>query len=158
LSWAMCTGIALPLYELPTALHGTPEVAPRIHVRGELEEVQFHWWNVPAVLPVRWHGRIQLLRWGSKSRRSRLPLGGWIPEERIESGRFAGAEPEPVIIPAVLGHHSGMWFVINTGIRGAVICDAGGPVVYMLTKRSTNYYRNMTEQAGTMPVFVDQVI
>ena len=31
-------------------------------------------------------------------------------------------------------------------------------VVYMLVKPSTNYYRNMTEQAPLMPVLVGQVI
>jgi hypothetical protein len=34
----------------------------------------------------------------------------------------------------------------------------GGPVVYMLVRPSSNYYRNMTEQEPLMPVLVDQVI
>ncbi len=36
--------------------------------------------------------------------------------------------------------------MIIEGIRGVLIWDrANGPVVYMLTEPSTNYYRNMTE-------------
>jgi len=154
----MCMGIALPLYDLPVTLHAVPEVVSRIHRRGEFDEVQFHWWNVPTSLPVRWFGRVQLLRWGSKDRRARLPRGGWIDEASLEAGPLAGAAPEEVIIPAVLGHDKGMWFVITTGIRGVVVGDAGGPVVYMLTRPATNYYRNMTEQSRTMPVLVNQVI
>ena len=154
----MCMGIAIPLYDLPAALHAMPSVVSRLHRRGELEEVQFHWWNSPALLPVRWDGRIQLLRWGSKSRRSRLPMGGWIAEDDVAEGHFAGSSPEAVVIPAVLGCEAGMWFVIDTGIRGVVIHDGAGPVVYMLTRPSTNYYRNMAQQTATMPVLVGQVI
>lgn len=136
----MCTGIALPIDNLPAVLHGTPAVTSRIHRRGDVDEVQFHWWNSPAVLPVQWFGRVQLLPWGSKSRRSCLPNGGWIAQERIEEGILAAASPEPVVIPAAMGHENGMWFVIDSGIRGVVIQGSNGPVVYMLTRPSTNYY------------------
>jgi hypothetical protein len=63
------TGIALPLYELPTALLDLPTVRDRVHDRHGQPEVQFHWWHEPTFLPVRLCGRIQLVRWGSKARR-----------------------------------------------------------------------------------------
>lgn len=155
----MCTGIALPLSELPASLLGTPTVTARVYLREGREEVQFHWWQTPTVLPVRWEGQLQFLPWGSKQRRgSTLPLGGWVSEEGILAGMFAGASPEPVVIPAVLGQHAGTWFLISEGVRGFVVFDRTGPVVYMLTRPATNYYRNMTEQQPMMPVFVNQVI
>jgi hypothetical protein len=57
-----------------------------------------------------------------------------------------------------LGHDAGMWFVIDQGVRGVVVHDAAGPVVYVLTRPSTNYYRNLAQQAAVMPVLVGQVI
>jgi hypothetical protein len=82
-----------------------------------------------------------------------------VAAERVEAGVFAALGPEPVVIPANLGHHRGTWFLITTGIRGVVLPDVpGGPVVYLLVRPSTNYYRNMTEQEPLMPVLVDQVI
>ena len=71
---------------------------------------------------------------------------------------LAGARPEPVVIPAALGQHRGTWFLISEGIRGVVLQSRTGPVAYLLTVKSSNYYRNMTEQEPWMPVLVDQVI
>ena len=153
------TGIALPLYDLPAGLLKHPVVAGRVHRRGDQEEVQFHWWHDPHVLPVRLCGQVRLLRWGSKARKgTALPFGGWVAEDHIAAGALAAARPEPVVIPASLGHDRGTWFVINEGVRGVVVYDRGEPVVYVLTRPSSNYYRNMTEQHDVMPVLVGQVI
>jgi len=153
------TGIALPLYELPTDLLAAPGVRARVHERHGQPELQFHWWQTPTVLPVRLFGRVQLVRWGSKARSGTpLPYGGWVREDRLAAGVFAGSTPEPVVIPAVLGHDRGTWFVIDEGVRGVVVRDQAGPVVYMLMRPSSNYYRNMTQQTPTMPVLVGQVI
>src|SRR5262245_45182230 len=113
------TGIALPLYELPSALLDTAEVRDRIHERHGQPEVQFHWWQSPTFRPVRSCGRIRLVRWGSKARAgTALPYGGWVSEDQLAAGVFAAARPEPVVIPAALGHDAGMWFVIDRGVRG----------------------------------------
>lgn len=155
----MCTGIALPRDELPLAMLEDPRIRERIYSREGREEVQFHWWQTPTVLPVRWRGRLQLIAWGSKARRrSPLPVGGWLTEEDLQAGTFAASRPEAVVIPAVFGHHVGTWFLINEGIRGVVVDSPAGPVVYMLVQPASNYYRNMTEQSPTMPIFVGQVI
>jgi hypothetical protein len=151
------TGIALPLSELPARLHRVDAVTDRVYVRaGVLEEVQFHWWQEPAMLPVRWDGRLELLRWGSKDRRSPLPLGGWVPEDRVEA--LAGARPERVVVPARFGWDNGAWFAITTGVHGVAVRVRGGSVVYLLTRAPTNYYRNLTQQQPAMPLFVGQVI
>ena len=76
------TGIALPLYDLPAAILDTPDVRTRIHIREGREEVQFHWWQTPAVLPVRFCGGVRLVRWGSRQRAGTpLPYGGWVAED-----------------------------------------------------------------------------
>jgi hypothetical protein len=154
----MCTAIALAPSEIPVALARQYRLAERIYPRERREEYQFHWWQVPTLLPVRRNGRLEILTWGSKSRRGPLPYGGWIALDHIAAGVIAGATPEEVVIPANLGHEKGTWFVINEGIKGVVIDAAGGPVVYMLTEPASNYYRNMTERSPMMPLFVDQVI
>jgi hypothetical protein len=81
-----------------------------------------------------------------------------VSEDQVSAGAFAAARPEPVVIPASLGHDAGMWFVIDRGVRGVVVRDGTGPAVYVLTRPATNYYRNMTQQAPMMPVLVGQVI
>ena len=62
------------------------------------------------------------------------------------------------MIPAHFGHQKGTWFLINEGIKGVVVATRRGPVVYMLVEAASNYFRNMTEQSPTMPLFVNQVI
>lgn len=152
------TGIALPLSELPIHLLDSPHVARRTHDREGRREVQFHWWQSPKLLPVRWEGSLQLLPWGSTDPRSALPFGGWIGEEQVKAGTLTDASPVRVVIPAVMGYDAGTWFAINEGVRGVVITGRTGPIVWILTRPSTNYYRNMTEQQARMPVLVHQVI
>ena len=95
----------------------------------------------------------------NRSRRGGLPYGGWIPRTDLDCGLLGGARAEDVVIPANLGFHRGTWFLIIEGIRGVLVRDrAAGPVVYMVTEPSTNYYRNMTEQEPMMPELVGQVI
>jgi hypothetical protein len=155
----MCTGIALALSELPAGCAADPRLAGRVYNREGREEIQFHWWQTPTLLPVRWEGQLHLLPWGCKSKRGPLPVGGWLPRDWVEDGSFAAAGAEPAVVPANLGHHKGTWFLIAEGIRGLVLRDRDGrPVVYLLTEPATNYYRNMTEQEPMMPVLVGQVI
>jgi hypothetical protein len=72
----MCTGIALPLDQLPTAVIDRHRLRERVYERAGVPEVQFHWWHEPAYLPVRLDGRVAIVRWGSKDRRGPLPYGG----------------------------------------------------------------------------------
>lgn len=154
----MCTAIALLTSELPLNLPEGTVRAERLHARENREEFQFHWWQIPSILPVRWDGKLKVLPWGSKSRFGALPSGGWIPKEQVDGGLFASAKLEPVVIPANLGFQKGTWFLIFEGIHGVVIQSWFGPIVYMLTRPATNYYRNMTGQSPTMPLLVNQVI
>lgn len=151
----MCNGIALMVSELPSDL--LVGLGNRTYMREGRPEVQFHWWQRPALLPVRWDGSLRLCRWGSNERRSRLPYGGWLSRDHVAAGILD--RPETGVIPANLGFDKGTWFLITEGIQAVVLPGVpGGPVVYMLAEPASNYYRNMTEQSPMMPVFVNQVI
>jgi hypothetical protein len=152
----MCTAIAISISELPVELVHRHRLAGRVYLREKLKEFRFHWWETPTILPVRRDGRLEILSWGSNVRRGPLPYGGWVSEEHVREGLFHC--PEEVVIPANLGCQKGTWFLIVEGIRGIVIETRSGPIVYMLTEPASNYYRNMTEQSPTMPVFINQVI
>jgi hypothetical protein len=155
----VCTGIALTLCDVPAALVERHHLADRVYDRAGTKELQFHLWQAPALLPVQWEGRLQVLPWGTKERRGPRPTGGWITTDQLAAGLVSALRPEEAIIPANLGHHQGTWFVISVGIRGVVLPNLPtGPVVYMLVEKASNYYRNMTEQQKLMPVLVDQVI
>lgn len=151
------TGLALMLSEVPNDI--ADEYPERVYERERRQEIQFHWWQAPTLIPVVWNGQFQVLRWGNKDRRGRLPYGGWIALSQIEAGALAHVRPEEVVIPANLGHHRGVWFMVEEGFRGVILPSVpGGPVVYLLVEPATNYYRNMTEQSDTMPALVNQVI
>ena len=153
----MCTSLAMPLCDVPADLaerhHGM------VFLREGMPEMQFHLWFRPALLPVRWEGRLRFLPWGSKRRGDAIPYGPWIPEDLIESGSFAHVQVERAIVPVSLGCDRGTWFLIEDGIWAAVLPDAaGGPVAYMLTQPSTPYYRNMTGHRERMPCLIRQTI
>src|SRR6266404_1843610 len=132
------TGIAVIPSELSASL--VAKLAGRVHNRAGRDELQFHWWQDPCLLPVRWDGAVRLLTWGCKDRRARIPFGGWLDRGHVEAGALGHARPDE-------------------GVSAVVLPDApGGHVAYMLTEPSTNYYRNMTGQSPTMPVLVDQVM
>lgn len=151
------TGVALPLSDLPLALAERPEVTDRLYNRHGLIEVRFMWQHGPTVLPVRWCGSVRLFGWGCQKRKgTRLPYGPWVPEDRVRAGAFH--RPERVEIPAYFGFQCGVWVGLNEGVRGVMLEDATGPVVYMLVKPSTNYYRNLTQQTPVVPVLINQVI
>ena len=151
------TAIALITSELPDAM--LADLTGRVHDRSGCKEVRFEWWTDPCVLPVRWDGALRLVSWGSKARHSRLPEGSCLSHAQIESGKFAHAGPEEVMIPANFGYHRGTWFLIEEGVHGVLLTDVqSGPVVYVLVEPSTNYFRNMTGQSPMMPSLLNQVI
>ena len=118
------TGIAVVPSELPEAI--LAKVASRVHDREGRKEVQFHLWESPTLLPVRWDGAMHLLSWGNTSRRSPLPYGGHVAIEHLENGQLGCTRVEVVTIPANLGFHRGTWFLIEEGVRGVVLPEAPG--------------------------------
>lgn len=155
----MCTAVALALSELPLALVEEHKLADRVHERGGEKEVRFYWMAAPALLPVWWNGRLQIVRWGNKDRAERkLPPTGWTWRESVESGRWSALAPEPVDVPATYALANGVWFRVKQGLRGLLVQDRKGePVVFLMTEPSTRYYRVMC-RAEWMPVLIDEVI
>lgn len=154
---AVCTAVALPVSELPEVV--VSQLTDRVHDRGGEREVRFDWRCRPALLPVWWEGRLQVLRWGNRDRGDRkLPPTGWTWQESVAAGKWVGVRPMPVEVPASYALMNGVWFKVTRGVRGlAVVTPAGEPVVYLLCEPSTRYYRVMT-RAEWMPVLVGEVI
>lgn len=155
----MCVAVALPLSELPVELVEQAGLSARVHDRGGGKEVRFYWRAVPALLPVWWNGRMQVVRWGNRDRGERkLPPTGWTWKETVEAGRWAALEPEPVDVPAAYALMNGVWYRVKQGVRGLLVrTRAEEPVVYLTCEPSTRYYRVMT-RADWMPVLIDEVI
>jgi hypothetical protein len=153
----MCFGVALAVGDLPVPL--TEGLADRVHDRGGEKEVRFLWRAVPALLPVWWDGKLQIVRWGNRDRRERkLPPTGWTWWATVEAGRWSALEPEVVDVPATYGLMNGVWFRVKQGMRGLLVRDRGGnPAVYLICEPSTRYYRVMT-RAEWMPVLVGELI
>ena len=153
----MCTAVALPTSELPDEVLAA--LSGRVHTRGAGKEVRFHWRSVPALLPVWWNGRLQVVRWGNRDRAERkLPPTGWTWKASVEAGKWREMEPEPVEVPAAYGLMNGVWYRVKQGMSGLVVrTRAGEPVVFLLCEPSTRYYRVMT-RAEWMPVLVGEVI
>jgi hypothetical protein len=154
---AVCTAVALPVSELPELV--VQSLADRVHDRGGEREVRFDWRCRPALLPVWWEGRLQVLRWGNRDRNDRkLPPTGWTWQESVEAGKWAGVRPVSVEVPASYAVMNGVWFKVKRGLRGlVVVTPADEPVVYLVCEPSTRYYRVMT-RAEWMPVLVGEVI
>jgi hypothetical protein len=114
---------------------------------------------VPALLPVWWDGRLQIIRWGNRDRRERkLPPTGWTWRATVEAGRWSALSPELVDVPATYGFANGVWFRVRQGMRGLLVRDRGGvPAVYLVCEPATRYYRVMT-RAEWMPTLIDEVI
>ena len=155
----MCTAIALPVSDLPVELMEEYGLSARVHDRGGEKEVRFYWRANPAVLPVWWNGRLQIVKWGNKDRIERkLPPTGWTWRETVEAGKWSALEPEPVEVPAAYALMNGVWYMVKQGVRGLLVrTRTGEPVVYLMCEPSTRYYRIMT-RAEWMPVLIGEVI
>jgi hypothetical protein len=155
----MCTAIALAYSELPLPLIEEHGLDARVHDRGGEKEVRFYWRAAPALLPVWYHGRLQIVRWGNRDRTTRaLPPTGWTWRETIAEGRWAALAPEPVLIPASAGLMNGVWFKLKEGVEGLLVHDPEEqPVVFMVCEPATRYYQVMT-RANWMPLLINEVI
>lgn len=153
----MCTAVALPTSELPDEVVEVHHA--RVHTRGNEKEVRFDWRAVPALLPVWWGGRLQIVQWGNRDRRERrLPPTGWTWRATVEAGRWSAVGPEPVEVPANYALMNGVWYRVRRGLRGLLVRTPGGePTVYVVCERATRYYRVMT-RADWMPVLIGELI
>lgn len=145
---------------MPTELLGRPGLARRLYARSDRPEYRFLYRDRVPRLPIWRDGRLQIARWGNGRGQSRhLPRTGWTWLQTIQNGGWAGSGAIPVDIPATYGlERRGVWFLIETGMRGLLVPDERGlAVVYMVCEPSSHYYRIMTG-SDRMPVLIDQRI
>jgi hypothetical protein len=156
----MCTGVALIRSEFSLDHLREYGLARRVHERGGEQEVRFLYRDHDPRLPV-WHGgRLLVVRWGYRRRRSarNLPTTGWTWRSTVEAGGWGPWAPEPVDIPANFGFDRGVWYRVRQGMRGLLVRDDNDePVVYMICEPATRYYQVMT-RSDRMPVLIDEVI
>ena len=155
----MCEAISVAWSVLPTELIERHRLERRAHERGGERELQFHFKDRNARLPIRRDGQIQIVRWGNiRGQSPRLPQTSWTWQASIDEGMWRHLEPVIVDIPASLGCERGVWYAIQQGIRGLLVPDEQGKaVVYMICEPASHYYQVMTRNAR-MPVFIDQRI
>jgi hypothetical protein len=154
----VCVAVALLESELPLELVERHQLGRRVHVRGGQREVRFLYRDREPVLPVFHEGVLQIVRWGNRRRRGRLPCTGWTWRATVEAGGWGPFAAEPVDVPATFGLDGGVWFSIRQGVRGLVVRDeADLPVVYMICEPATRYYQVMT-RSQRMPVLIGEVI
>lgn len=156
----VCLGIALVGSELPTELIGRHGLARRLHLRGERPEYRFLWRDRTPRLPIWRDGRLQVVRWGNGRGQSRfLPRTGWTWHQTIQDGGWRGCGAVPVEVPASYGlERRGVWFLIETGLRGLLVPDERGlAVCYLICEPASHYYQIMTG-SPRMPIFIDQRI
>lgn len=155
----MCKGISILKARLRQELFEQFELAHRITMRGEQQELHFMYTDPVVELPVIRAGQIEILEWGNRgNKESRLPRTGWCRNESLEAGKWRWLSPELVEIPADFGLEKGVWFQIVQGVQGVIVEDEREqPHVYMLTKPASHYYETMTKH-DRMPMLIDQEI
>jgi len=155
----MCTGIALPIDDLPEELVRRQRRRLVLRTPGDSHELRFLYRDPRPELPA-WHGsQLGIYPWGNRGGgQSSLPRTGWCRLETLEDGLWRSWNPEAVEIPAALGLERGVWFLIAEGIRGILVRDEHGcPHVYMLTQPASHYYQIMTRNPR-MPVLLGEQI
>lgn len=155
----MCKGISILRAKIKQELYEQHELARRVTLRGEQEELHFMYTDPVIELPVIHHGQLVIYEWGNRgNKESRLPRTGWCRHESLEAGKWRWLEPELVEIPADFGLEKGVWFQIVEGIEGVVVCDEHEhPHVYMITKPASHYFATMTKH-DRMPALINQEI
>jgi hypothetical protein len=156
----VCLGIAIAASELPAELVAYHRLERRLHVRGKRQEYRFLFRDRRPRLPVWRDAQLQIVRWGNGRGQSRsLPRTGWTWLATIRDGGWSGSEALQVDIPASFGLETrGVWFLIETGIKGLLVPDERGcAVCFMICEPASHYYKIMTG-SDRMPVLINQTI
>ncbi len=156
----MCTGITISRHEIPTKLIERFQLEERYIQRSEhaQKEILFLQRHRFPLLPVFYQGEVQLLPWGNRQSKVKVPLAWWCDVATLESGAWSVHSPEPVEVLATFGWERGVWYQVPQGIRGLVIHDQHKqPYVYLLLQPSTHYYQVMTGYERE-PVFIGKQI
>jgi hypothetical protein len=147
----MCSGIALAYSDIP--LEMVEGLSPLVHERGGEKEFRFLYRMRNPKLPVWVEGRLQIVQWGIPGSGVE-PGRGCVWQDAVESVLASAVK---VDVPATLGCSNGIWFRITQGVRGALIREELGSVVYLIVEPSSHYYQTMTK-CQYMPVLIGERI
>lgn len=154
----MCLAVALITDEVPTDLQGRPQVARRLHRRGDRPEYRFDFRDPFPRLVIRRDGRVALARWGNIRGQSRhLPRTAWTWKGSIRDGAWRHTRAIKVdILASYALDGRGVWYPVFVGIRGILVPDENNrAVAYMVCEPATYQYRTRTG-SDRMPVLIDQ--
>ena len=117
------------------------ELIKRFKASGRIES--FFWYKDP-VLPVKSKKGMQLILWGNKDEKNKLPKTGWAREESLSAGKWDYLKPETSDIPVDSGYEKKTWFDMPEGTKGIVVKRGEEKRVYMITKDASQKYKNET--------------
>ena len=158
----MCRGISILKARIRQELFEQYELARLVHRRNESTDEEL-WFDYAertqqVFLPIIHDGQLEIVEWGNRSGKAKLPKTGWCQRESLEAGKWKWLNPELVDIPANFGLEKGIWFQVTEGMRGVLVHDeTGREHVYMMTESASHYYEVMTRH-NRMPVLIGQTI
>lgn len=153
-------GLSLSWRHLPQSLIDQHGLQERRYCRGDgcEPEYQFLFRTRAPVLPVMYGDELRVFSWGTPNRHSPLPRQAVIGHERLHAGDWRELQPEEVEFPAIRCVDKGIWYRVSQGVQGVLVRDRDDtPVVYVVTRVSTHYYRVMTRNSRE-PVFIGETI
>jgi hypothetical protein len=150
----MCGGIAIHWKGVSQELADRYGLLPT-SVGTEERMIRFQYRDPIPLLPAYEKGELGIYLWGNRNdQESKLPHTGWCKVESLHAGKWNFLHPEPVDIPAAMGLEKGVWFPIDTGMRGILVSDENAEKhVFMLTQPADSAYLALTKHER-MPVFL----
>ena len=140
----MCGGVGFKIKNIPESdlkKYYSPEMIKRFKSEDRAESF---FWNAKPVLPVKSRTGTQLLLWGNKDEKIKLPKTGWAKEESLKIGKWNYLHPELVEIPVDSGYEKKTWFEMPAGTKGVVVKRDDEERVYMITREASDEYRKET--------------
>lgn len=140
----MCGGVGFRIKNIPEQelkKYYSPELIRRLKTTGKIESF---FWQKDAVLPVKSKSGEQLVFWGNKDEKIKLPKTGWAKEESLKEGKWDYLHPEIVNIPIDQGYEKKTWFDLPQGTKGVVVKKGDDSRVYMITKEASEEYLKQT--------------
>jgi hypothetical protein len=151
----MCGGVRFqyqPVYDSALAEAYSEEKLAQFRETGMVEAV---FWQAKPILPIQHGETIAIVQWGNRDKQLRLPLTGWVREERLRAGKWNYLRPQSITIPVQAGVERKIWFPIDYGIAGILIKQHDLTVAYMLTCEPTEQFAALTGH-DRMPVLINQ--
>ncbi len=139
----MCAGVRFSINGISdTKLkkYFTPKEIDFYKKRGEIDIFFF---SKKPFLPVNRGGDIDLVDWGNRDKKIKLPKTGWARQESLQRHKWDYLNPKKVEIPVNEGYEKDIWFKTDP-LQGVEIKKENEDRVYMITKPSSPSYKKLT--------------